>query len=249
VPDGNPTDPPPGGTPQTQPPVAEQQVTDIAVFSLAGEGADIEHVYMILEKAGTAVIITFYDTDTNTFYTATDSADTVFAVPTTPQLDSLLAQTAAPGNLSRLIFSDADGTARAPQQVLAGMPPSRQQVPGGTPTTPPAATIGPIPGAVTPGGQTPVTGPVVGGQMVPVYGAPVVTGPVIFAPPVYVAAPTTPPIITYQQVYTGPVYVNPVWIQSGPVPGQSPVQTWLLYRGITTTGGGTGIGGGIIFRR
>ena len=257
VPSGNPTDPPEGDPVQT-PTISQQEVTDIAVFSLAEESPDFANIYLILEKAGSAVVVTLYDTASNTYYTGTESVDGVLAVPMTADLSSLLAQTATPGNLSRLMFTNADGTVRSQQQVMAGWPPSGSTLqvngqPAPQPQPPPAATLGPVQGTFIPG--TPAVPGPVGSNGLPIYRYPVVPGPVLGQPVVVVPAPTTPVVAPpwYFQTQPAPgttvVTINPRWIQPAvPQPGQGPIMTWFQNRGIYPTNGGPGIGGGIIIR-
>lgn len=112
------------------PQAAIAPVTNVAVVPLVDDAGNATDVYMILEQAGNAYTITYYDAVANQLFAGTDST-----TPTTPanaQLDAMMLQYGTPGDINTLFMANtqpvvvtplADPQATGPAVTPAQTPP------------------------------------------------------------------------------------------------------------------------------
>ena len=244
VPDATPTLQ--NGTVPVQIATADQQVTDIAVFKPVDETGQFMGSYIFVEKAGSAYILTAYETSSNLFFTGTESIETVLAVTHPAELVSLVTLNGYPGSLSNILFASSTGTLLPSAQIQVGLPASTN-TPNQVPAPQPAVVLSPAQPAPQPGvvlGPIPQPTPIIIGlQILPPPGTTVPAVP----PP----TTTVYPSIQLQQAITDRPSLNtPTLIQ--PTIGR-PIfngsnDSWLNNHGIQPIGGGNGPGIGFGFR-
>ncbi len=162
VPDATPVVPTGTPTPQ-QPPAAQQAVTDVAAIPQMDSQGNSTGLAMIMEKAGSVYILSFYDNDTNTIYTGTASLGDSIQLIASPELDELVQFAGGTGDLTTLQFTSPDGQPLPAPQTNSGLPPTLAQLPGQPANQGPAAVMiipgflqqpnTPVQWVQTPGGQ------------------------------------------------------------------------------------------------
>lgn len=90
------------------------------MISLADAAGNLPNTFVVLEKAGSQYVVTFFDSATKHFYTATDSVNTALYFAATPELNALMAQYGIAGNLNTILFTNGNSQFTAPPSTLAG---------------------------------------------------------------------------------------------------------------------------------